>query len=31
MKARKVKGLDPDGTLAENARLIVEVRMRELG
>ena len=30
MKARKVKGLDPAGTLADNARRIVEVRLREL-
>lgn len=30
MKARKVKGLDPDGSLADNARRIVEVRLREL-
>lgn len=30
MKARKVKGLDPDGTLADNARSIVAVRLREL-
>ena len=27
MKARKVKGLDPDGTLAENAERIVAVRL----
>ena len=30
MKARKVKGLDPDGALAENARRIVTVRLKEL-
>ena len=30
MKARKVKGLDPDGTLAENAERIVAVRLSEL-
>lgn len=30
MKARKVKGLDPDGTLLENARRIAEVRLDEL-
>ena len=30
MKARKVKGLDPDGTLAENAERIVAVRLEEL-
>ncbi len=30
MKARKVKGLDPDGTLAENAERIVAVRVEEL-
>ena len=30
MKARKVKGLDPDGPLADNARRIVEVRLGEL-
>ena len=30
MKARKVKGLDPDGPLAENARRIIEVRAREV-
>ena len=30
MKPRKVKGLDPDGPLAENARRIVEVRLAEL-
>ncbi len=30
MKARKVKRLDPDGALAENARRIVEVRLDEL-
>ena len=30
MKARKVKGLDPDGGFAENARRIVEVRLEEL-
>lgn len=30
MKARKVKGLDPDGTLAENAERIVAVRLKEL-
>lgn len=30
MKARKVKGLDPDGTLADNARRTVAVRLREL-
>ena len=31
MKARKVKGLDPDGPLRENLRRIVEVRLAELG
>jgi hypothetical protein len=30
VKARKVKGLDPDGTLADNAVRIVTVRLREL-
>jgi hypothetical protein len=30
MKARKVKGLDPDGPLAENARRIIEVRAKEV-
>ncbi len=30
MKARKVKGLDPDGTLADNAQRIAAVRLREL-
>jgi hypothetical protein len=30
MKARKVKGLDPAGSLAENAALIVKVRLGEL-
>ena len=30
MKARKVKGLDPEGALADNARRIVEVRLAEL-
>lgn len=30
MKARKVKGLDPDGDLATNARRIVAVRLGEL-
>jgi CHAD domain len=30
MKARKVKGLDPDGTLAAGIRRIVEVRVGEL-
>ncbi len=30
MKARKVKGLDPDGTLADNAQRIVAVRLAEL-
>jgi hypothetical protein len=30
MKARKVKGLDPDGALADNARRIVAVRLGEL-
>jgi hypothetical protein len=30
MKARKVKGLDPDGTLADNAERIVRVRLDEL-
>ena len=30
MRARKVKGLDPDGTLAENAERIVAVRLAEL-
>jgi hypothetical protein len=30
MKARKVKGLDPDGPLRDNARRIVEVRLDEL-
>jgi CHAD domain-containing protein len=30
MKARKVKGLDPDGAFDENARRIVQVRLGEL-
>ena len=30
MKARPVKGLDPDGTLADNAERIVRVRLDEL-
>jgi CHAD domain-containing protein len=30
VKARKVKGLDPDGPLRENARRIVDVRAREV-
>jgi hypothetical protein len=30
VKARKVKGLEPDGALRENARKIVEVRLEEL-
>lgn len=30
MKARKVKGLDHDATLAENAQRIVAVRLKEL-
>jgi hypothetical protein len=30
VKARKVKGIDPDGPLAENLRLIVSVRLEEL-
>jgi len=30
VKPRKVKGLDPDGPLAENARRIVKVRLAEL-
>lgn len=30
MKARKVKGLDPDGTLAVNAQRIAAVRLEEL-
>jgi len=30
MKARKVKGLDPDGTLLDNAERIVAVRLAEL-
>ena len=30
MKARKVKGLDPDGRFDENARRIVAVRLEEL-
>ncbi len=30
MKARKVKGLDPDGPFLENARRIVAVRLEEL-
>ncbi|HZH23320.1 MAG TPA: CHAD domain-containing protein [Solirubrobacteraceae bacterium] len=30
MKARRVKGLDPDGTLADNAEQIVRVRLDEL-
>lgn len=30
MKARKVKGQDPDGTFADEARRIVEVRVDEL-
>ena len=29
MKARKVKGLDPDGPLADNMEHIVEVRARK--
>ncbi len=30
MKARKVSGLDPDGTLADNLQRIIEVRLDEL-
>ncbi|CAB4920085.1 unannotated protein [freshwater metagenome] len=30
MRARKVKGLDPDGTLADNAQRIVRVRLDEV-
>jgi CHAD domain-containing protein len=30
MKARKVKGLDPDGPLRENARRIIDVRAAEV-
>jgi CHAD domain-containing protein len=30
LKARRVKGLDPDGTLADNAERIVRVRLDEL-
>jgi hypothetical protein len=30
VRARKVKGLDPDGALAENLRRILEVRLDEL-
>jgi hypothetical protein len=30
MKARRVKGLDPDGTLADNAERIVRMRLDEL-
>ena len=30
MKARKVKGLDPDGTLADNLQRIVAARLDEL-
>ena len=30
MKARKVKGLNPDGTLAENAERILAMRLKEL-
>ena len=30
MKARRVKGLDPDGPLHENARKIIDVRTREV-
>ena len=30
MKARKVKGLDPDGSVADNTRRIVAVRLAEL-
>jgi CHAD domain-containing protein len=30
MKARKVKGLDPDGTLEDNARRLVAVRAQEV-
>jgi hypothetical protein len=30
VKARRVKGLDPDGTLADNAERIVRVRLDEL-
>ena len=30
MKARKVKGLDPDGPLEDNLRRIVDVRLEEL-
>jgi hypothetical protein len=31
VKARKVKGIDPAGTLADNAQRIVDVRLDELG
>ena len=31
MKAQKVKDLDPDGTLTDNAQRIAAVRLRELG
>jgi hypothetical protein len=31
MKARKVRGLDPEGTLADNVERIIEVRLDELG
>lgn len=30
MKARKVKGLDPEGPLGDNARRIIDVRLAEL-
>ena len=30
MKARKVKGLEPDGSLSENARRIIDVRAKEV-
>jgi hypothetical protein len=30
MKARKVKGLEPDGSLSENARRIIELRAKEV-
>jgi hypothetical protein len=30
VKARKVKGLDPDGALSDNARRIIEVRANEV-
>lgn len=30
MKARKVKGLDPEGTLADNAERVVDARLDEL-